>query len=594
MATVRSVKGIGPAKASQEVRVPPSPEEVLPKPETVQQNDRVPTFHAASTRGGQFPQNLDQLFRTSAGATAVADLKGVLLAFNSPCAHLFGYQPDELVGHNLITLFGSDLSSFLDEAQREEQGTWYALGHPLHFVLAGVKRNGDRFSVYLTLTPLSGPLSGLVLAAMRERAGRAQANDTTSNGVLDTSWNGVLDTTSNGVLDTTSNGVLDTTSNRVLAKEMTTFQRELLVQVVRGRGPSGIAEALHHRTGRKVTIHDALAELIASAGTGSADLELNEPAFLSQLSPLHAVCQRRGGVWAAASAPDQAVLGWICLYDPCGDLPEEGLLALELATSILTSELLRMSDAQPASWTTAELAEALLESGDIDQIASQAQLIGYAVDRSHRAVAVEVPCDHVDRIDLAEQALRGLGVKSPVVTARSKRIVILAVEDLDWEELAAALGSAFGTRVRVGVGKRREVGELARSFEEARFALEFGAVMAFDTTVTTFDNLGIWRMLVDDGNPRKLQELIDDWIGELIAHDLVHSSELVKTLSVYLDKSCGAEAASSDLYIHRNTLRYRLAKIAQVTGRDLSDAEVRFQLQIACRAWTVLQALNVA
>ena len=54
------------------------------------------------------------------------------------------------------------------------------------------------------------------------------------------------------------------------------------------------------------------------------------------------------------------------------------------------------------------------------------------------------------------------------------------------------------------------------------------------------------------------------------------------------------EAAAAALPVHRNTLRYRLSKIGQITGRDLADPDQRFQLELACRARVVLQALETA
>jgi DNA-binding PucR family transcriptional regulator len=124
------------------------------------------------------------------------------------------------------------------------------------------------------------------------------------------------------------------------------------------------------------------------------------------------------------------------------------------------------------------------------------------------------------------------------------------------------------------------------------FALELGTVVHSDKPVTTFGDLGVWRILVDSNEPTKLREFVDEWIGPLIDYDRVHSSELVKSLTGYLKESCATEAAAAALYIHRNTLRYRLSKVAQITGRELGDADQRFQLELACRAWVVLQALE--
>jgi DNA-binding PucR family transcriptional regulator len=151
---------------------------------------------------------------------------------------------------------------------------------------------------------------------------------------------------------------------------------------------------------------------------------------------------------------------------------------------------------------------------------------------------------------------------------------------------------AFGTTIRIGVGGEYQLEDVRRSLAEAMFALELGTVLQGDNPVTTFGHLGVWRILVDPNEPSKLREFVYEWIGALIDYDKLHSSELVKSLTQYLKESCATEAAASSLFIHRNTLRYRLAKVAQITERDLGDADQRFQLELACRAWVVLQALK--
>jgi PAS domain S-box-containing protein len=568
MATVRSVNGAGTISASQGVEAPlaeaPLALSARPPNPGAPAKTGIPSAKTTALNPDETRSDFEELLRTTDEPTAIANLTGTLLGFNAAATQLFGYQPDELTGHNLVTLFASDISGFLSEARGNEAGNWYLLGQSLHFVIDGVRRTGVRFPIFLTLTPLSGSMATLVLASMRE-ASTPQSLD----------------------------GMAGTTARRAVTQEMTAFQKELLVQVARGHGATGIAEALHGRTGRKVLIRDGEGLTIATAGFGLGDLEsLNQPNH-ERLSPLHAACQRDGPSWTAAAAPDQTVLGWISLHDPVGDLPEEGFVAIEQATSILTSELLRMTSVAGATeWTALEFVEALLEGTDIERLSSHARLLAYEIDRPHRAVAIQTSGDRNDGLDAAEQAARSVGVKTPLVTSREDRVILLVADDLDWEGLVAALGTALGSPSKIGLGKRYKLGELNRSLDEAVFALELGGAMSLEKSVTSFGDLGVWRILADSGEPLKLRELVDDWIGELIEHDRVHGSELVKTLSIYLDKSCATEAAAAELFVHRNTLRYRLAKVSQITGRDLADPDVRFQLQLACRAWVVLQALD--
>ena len=71
-------------------------------------------------------------------------------------------------------------------------------------------------------------------------------------------------------------------------------------------------------------------------------------------------------------------------------------------------------------------------------------------------------------------------------------------------------------------------------------------------------------------------------------------SDLVATLAAFLDTGGRYDATAAELSIGRSTLRYRLARIKEITGADLGDPDVRFQLHLAAKAWFTRQALGGA
>ena len=75
------------------------------------------------------------------------------------------------------------------------------------------------------------------------------------------------------------------------------------------------------------------------------------------------------------------------------------------------------------------------------------------------------------------------------------------------------------------------------------------------------------------------------------SHERKHT-ELVKTLTQYLQHGGGYEATSRALSVHRSTLKYRLQRIRELTGFELGDPKTLFNLQLATRAWLTLQALR--
>ena len=117
-------------------------------------------------------------------------------------------------------------------------------------------------------------------------------------------------------------------------------------------------------------------------------------------------------------------------------------------------------------------------------------------------------------------------------------------------------------------------------------------VAKWDDRVVVFDDLGVYRLLAGLEDTDEVERFVQRWIGALLAYDAQRGGDLVRTLSSYLERGGSYEATSAALIVHRNTLKYRLQRIRQITGLDLSDPETCFNLQLATRAWQTLSVLR--
>ena len=75
-------------------------------------------------------------------------------------------------------------------------------------------------------------------------------------------------------------------------------------------------------------------------------------------------------------------------------------------------------------------------------------------------------------------------------------------------------------------------------------------------------------------------------IGRIEAYDREHNSDLVRTLRVYFASNANTSEAADRLYLHRNSLPYRLARVQDLTGLDLKDHRARLALQLGLLAIT--------
>lgn len=90
----------------------------------------------------------------------------------------------------------------------------------------------------------------------------------------------------------------------------------------------------------------------------------------------------------------------------------------------------------------------------------------------------------------------------------------------------------------------------------------------------------------------EVERFVQEWLAPLLDYDARRNSVLIETLSGYLECGGSLEATSKLLTVHRSTLKYRLQRIREISGHDLSEPDTRFNLQLASRAWRTLSALR--
>ena len=157
------------------------------------------------------------------------------------------------------------------------------------------------------------------------------------------------------------------------------------------------------------------------------------------------------------------------------------------------------------------------------------------------------------------------------------------IETKDLEKLARSivdtLSSEFYTHASVGIGTVvTGVKELARSFKEAQVAIEVGKVFDTDKTIVSYDNLGIARLIYQ--LPTTLCEM---FLKEVFRKGSIESldQETLFTIQRFFENNLNVSETSRKLFVHRNTLVYRLEKIKKVTGLDLREFDDAIIFKVA-------------
>ena len=146
----------------------------------------------------------------------------------------------------------------------------------------------------------------------------------------------------------------------------------------------------------------------------------------------------------------------------------------------------------------------------------------------------------------------------------------------------ASLGERLGVSLRIGAGSAVPPAEVGTSLRESGYALR--ACRLEGWSQAGFTDLGTYRLLLSMADPAALRAFTDAVLAPLDAYDRDHGGELLISLQAFLRHNARWEPAAAQLFVHRHTLRYRMRKAEELTGRDLSSSFDRMELWIALRA----------
>ncbi len=157
------------------------------------------------------------------------------------------------------------------------------------------------------------------------------------------------------------------------------------------------------------------------------------------------------------------------------------------------------------------------------------------------------------------------------------------IDEKDINKLASSivdtLSSEFYTHCTVGIGTVVDnIKDLARSFKEAQVALEVGKVFDTEKTIINYNNLGIARLIYQ--LPTTLCEM---FLKEVFKRGPIDSldHETLFTIQRFFENNLNVSETSRKLFVHRNTLVYRLEKIKKITGLDLREFEDAIIFKVA-------------
>jgi sugar diacid utilization regulator len=283
-----------------------------------------------------------------------------------------------------------------------------------------------------------------------------------------------------------------------------------------------------------------------------------------------------------------------------------------LARMVTTLLALEMERSRAPEWASEEVSSAFVaavlarEVTDRGDIVARAAELGADLDRGAGVIVLRASPRAAQSGEWRERvlvlAMRALRALAPGSLARTDdgeaaaevAVIVPAEDDERLARAAAGLArelddSLPGFHLTTGRSRRcADPVDLYRAGSEARLAVNVGEAEGHATLA--FEDTGAYRLLLPamSEDPGELERFYAETIEPLSSYDEQYETELVATVEAYLDNDGNVAATAKQLFTHRHTVRYRLERVRELCGHDVSATEGREKLGLGLKAMRVL------
>jgi purine catabolism regulator len=316
----------------------------------------------------------------------------------------------------------------------------------------------------------------------------------------------------------------------------------------------------------------------------------------SEFAPDHPEMAGRALVLPISIRGKGSPQAWLVAARDAGGLGDFERLILQQAVTVVALELMRQRAMRDTERRLAGdvLAEALTGRPSANELAVRLRPFGIGAQAAVLVFAAQDGTPPAQAEGDLDRFLADAGVGA-LVAMRERLLcaVVDAGEGADAVALAtrarAALTAEHG-ELRAAASRPAPVGSLRRTFHEARCALEAaGLANGGAPAVASYRDLGAFQLLLSLQDDDALRLYCDSVLGPLEVGSGDYGDELLRSLEAFIEQNGQWEKAARELYCHRHTLRYRIRRVEELTGRDLSSARDRIEFWLALRARELVQ-----
>ena len=404
------------------------------------------------------------------------------------------------------------------------------------------------------------------------------------------------------------------------------IQRQLTRLSAENRDLNSLLQVMSRSTGKPIVVHNEagamITQILPFVGRRSLNgrnqvLQTDSDEFLDWLAKerpkLTSVISASPLGYTTVLKVEKRVAGYLSLVDHDGNLNEFDRLVLTYGADVCAIEMAKnRAIASAVEQTRGDWIQMWLSGtpADDDLLRTRAQQAGFEpgeqyVVAVYRAVSDEghpLPLESV--ISLVRDDLSRRGVSGAVGQYVDAIVGLYPLED-DGNAVSRARSSVEAVRdqlasrfpkglVAAGISRPAAgMSSLREAYREAKDSVVIAHELSDRESTTFYGDLKLYQLLLalKERNLEHLQQFYSDALGPLVAHDQRKQSDLIRTLSGFFAANGNLAKAAQELDVHRNTLVYRLERIAELTKLDLDDSDNRLILHLALKTQRVLATI---
>jgi purine catabolism regulator len=307
--------------------------------------------------------------------------------------------------------------------------------------------------------------------------------------------------------------------------------------------------------------------------------------------------------WLAAPIGDGINLrGQIILLQANREYVKEDYLLLDCAASACAMEIKRLNSIVNVQrkYRKAFLDNLLCGCG-WNEAKYQAEELGFSLPEEGIAAFISFNPETVNVfddtcLDVIDSLVAGILGSQTVFGPVEKEAVLIFIPSAQenfmalinklYEQLRAALNDSG---MIIGIGRAATFVDVSKSFAEAKSAIKIGSFLNLNPKIYSFSGLGFYRLLKLPDVDAEIARYYDDYLRPLQKKELNKDSVLIKTLACFIENGYSYQDTAKIMYLHPNTVRYRIANIEKLCRVNLKYADDRLNMEIALK---ILPLLN--